>query len=67
MPQSLSLTVAIGFVLVTAACGIAADPIAPLEIVRANCLDCHSGDDPQGAVALDRLLAAPDLSRDFRT
>ena len=67
MPQTPSLTVAVGLVWGTAACGIAADPVAPLEIVRANCLDCHSGDDPQGAVALDRLLAAPDLARDFRT
>jgi hypothetical protein len=67
MRRSPSLTVAVGLVWLTAACGSAADPVAPVEIVRANCLDCHSGDQPQAAVALDRLLAASDLTRDFRT
>ncbi|MFM9197031.1 MAG: DUF1587 domain-containing protein, partial [Planctomycetia bacterium] len=66
MPRPPSLTVAVGLVWLSAACGSAADPVALAEIVRANCLDCHSGDQPQGAVALDRLLAASDLTRDFR-
>jgi hypothetical protein len=67
MPQPRLLTVALGLAWLPAAGVIAADPVEPLEIIRANCLDCHSGDDPQAAVALDRLLAAPDLTRDFRT
>jgi hypothetical protein len=47
--------------------GMAADPSGPLAILEAACFDCHSGDQPEAAVALDRLLAASDLTRDFRT
>ena len=67
MPQPRFFTVALGLAWLPAAGVIATDPVESLEIIRANCLDCHSGDDPQAAVALDRLLAAPDLTGDFRT
>ena len=46
--------------------GMAAEPAGPLAILEANCLDCHSGDQPEAALAFDRLLAAPDLTGDFR-
>ena len=66
-PFALGLTVCLGWL--AADWCFAADPAAagPLAILAATCLDCHSGDDPQAAVALDRLLAAPDLAGDFRT
>ena len=67
MPSLLSLTVALGLAWLAAGGCFAADAAGPLEIVQANCLDCHSGDQPQAAVALDRLVAAPDLHRDFRS
>ena len=63
----LTRTVALGLAWLAAASGFAADAAGPLEIVKANCLDCHSGEQPQAAVALDRLVAAPDLTRDFRS
>ena len=67
MPSLLSLTVALGLAWLAAGGCFAADAAGPLEIVQGNCLDCHSGDQPQAAVALDRLVAAPDLHRDFRS
>ena len=67
MPSLLSRTVALGLAWLAAGGCFAADAAGPLEIVQANCLDCHSGDQPQAAVALDRLVAAPDLHRDFRS
>jgi hypothetical protein len=45
----------------------AAAPAGPLAVVTTHCLDCHSGDEPQAAVALDRLVTAPDFNADFRT
>ena len=63
----LVIGLAVGLVRPAPGSDMAADPAAALAIVEANCLDCHSGDQPQAAVALDRLLAAPDLTRDFRT
>ncbi len=45
----------------------AAAPAEPLAVVTTHCLDCHSGDDPQAAVALDRLVAAADFAGDFKT
>lgn len=39
----------------------------PLGTISTYCLDCHSGEDPEGAVALDRLLTSSDFSADFRT
>jgi mono/diheme cytochrome c family protein len=63
----LVIGLAVGLVRPAPGSDLAADPAAALAIVEANCLDCHSGDQPQAAVALDRLLAAPDLTRDFRT
>jgi hypothetical protein len=62
---SFSLGLAVSLTAVAVA-GSAADSAQPRTIISDTCLDCHSGDDPQAAVALDRLLAAPDLSRDFR-
>ena len=67
MPSLLSRTVALGLAWLAAGGCFAADAAGPLDIVQANCLDCHSGDQPQAAVALDRLVAAPDLHRDFRS
>jgi hypothetical protein len=67
MPSLLSRTVALGLAWLAAGGCFAADAAGPLEIVQANCLYCHSGDQPQAAVALDRLVAAPDLHRDFRS
>jgi hypothetical protein len=67
MPPLLTRTVALGLAWLTAGSGFAADAAGALEIVKANCLDCHSGEQPQAAMALDRLVAAPDLSRDFRS
>ena len=63
----LVIGLAVGLVRPASGSGLAADPAAALAIVEANCLDCHSGDQPQAAVALDRLLAAPDLAGDFHT
>jgi hypothetical protein len=37
----------------------------PLAIVRARCLDCHSGADVQGGIDLAALAAAADVSKDF--
>jgi len=54
-----------GLAWLAAVGGLAADRDWPLEIIRANCLDCHSGDEPQAGLALDRLLTGPDLSGDF--
>jgi hypothetical protein len=63
---SVAVGLAIGLAwLVTS--GQGADLGQSRAILEAACLDCHSGDQPQAAVALDRLLAAPDLARDFRT
>jgi hypothetical protein len=67
MLPSLPTTVALGLAWLAAAGGFAADSAGPVEIVAANCLDCHSGDQPQAAVSLDRLVANPDLTRDFRS
>ncbi len=36
-----------------------------LEIVKARCLDCHSGDEVQGGIDLAALTAAADVSKDF--
>jgi len=49
-----------------AACGRGADLGQSRAILEAACFDCHSGEQPEAAVALDRLLAAPDLTGDFR-
>ncbi len=38
----------------------------PLSIVRARCLDCHSGDDVQGGIDLAALTAAADVGKDFK-
>ena len=70
MTPSRLTGVAIGLAFGLARLGgvaLAADPAAATAILEANCLDCHSGDQPQAAVALDRLLAAPDLTGEFRT
>ena len=67
MPQLLPRTVALGLAWLAATAGFAADAGGAIEVVNANCLDCHSGDQPQAAVGLDRLVAAPDLNRDFRS
>lgn len=66
MPSLLLRTVALGLAWLAAGSGFAADARAAIEVVKANCLDCHSGDQPQAAVPLDRLVIAPDLNRDFR-
>ncbi|NCA11399.1 DUF1587 domain-containing protein, partial [bacterium] len=38
----------------------------PLGIVRARCLDCHSGAEVQGGIDLASLTAAPDVGKDFK-
>jgi hypothetical protein len=63
----VALGIAAGIAWAASGSGFAADPPGPVEIVTAACLDCHSGDEPQAAVALDKLLTAPDLTRDFRS
>jgi len=47
------------------AAAIGAEPTGPLAILTTHCLDCHSGDEPQAAVAFDRLVTAPDFAADF--
>ncbi|MFM8497103.1 MAG: DUF1587 domain-containing protein, partial [Planctomycetia bacterium] len=52
-------------IVVAMACVGRADD-TPLEIVRARCLDCHSGDEVQGGIDLAALTAAADVGKDFK-
>lgn len=52
-------------IVVALTCAGRADD-TPLEIVRARCLDCHSGDEVQGGIDLAALTAAPDVAKDFK-
>lgn len=67
MPPLLLRTVAVGLSWLVASRGFAADTDGAIDVIKSNCLDCHSGDQPQAAVALDRLVSTADFTGDFRT
>lgn len=52
--------------IVAAAAGVGHAENGPLDIVRARCLDCHSGDEVQGGIDLAALTAAADVAKDFK-